>query len=37
MERSKFSEEQILDASRQAEACSPIGGLCRQLEEQTAG
>ena len=31
MKRSKFSEEQIVYAIRQAEAGTPIGGLCRQL------
>ena len=31
MKRSKFSEEQIVYAIRQAEAGTPIGDLCRQL------
>ena len=31
MKRSKFSEEQIVYAIRQAEADTPIGDLCRQL------
>jgi putative transposase len=31
MKRSKFSEEQIVYAIRQADAGSPIGDLCRQL------
>ena len=31
MKRSKFSEEQILYAIRQAENGTPIGDLCRQL------
>jgi len=31
MKRSKFSEEQIVYAIRQAEAGSPVGDLCRQL------
>ena len=31
MKRSKFSEEQIVYAIRQAEADTPIGVLCRQL------
>jgi len=37
MKRSKFSEEQIVFAIRQAEAGAPVGDLCRQLgiAEQT--
>ena len=31
MKRSKFSEEQIVSAIRQAEAGTPVGDLCRQL------
>lgn len=31
MKRSKFSEEQIVYAIRQAEAGTPVGDLCRQL------
>lgn len=31
MKRSKFSEEQIVFAIRQAEAGTPVGDLCRQL------
>jgi putative transposase len=31
MKRSKFSEEQIIFAIRQAEAGTPVGDLCRQL------
>ncbi len=31
MKRSKFSEEQIVYAIRQAESGTPIGDLCRQL------
>jgi putative transposase len=31
MKRSKFSEEQIVYAIRQAEGGSPVGDLCRQL------
>ena len=31
MKRSKFSEEQIVYALRQADAGTPIGDLCRQL------
>ena len=31
MKRSKFSEEQIVYALRQAESGTPIGDLCRQL------
>ena len=31
MKRSKFSEEQIVYAIRQAEASTPVGDLCRQL------
>lgn len=31
MKRSKFSEEQIVYALRQAEGGTPIGDLCRQL------
>lgn len=31
MKRSKFSEEQIIYALRQAEGGTPIGDLCRQL------
>ena len=31
MNRSKFSEEQIVYAIRQAEAGTPVGDLCRQL------
>lgn len=30
MKRSKFSEEQIVDALRQAERGTPVGDLCRQ-------
>lgn len=37
MKRSKFSEEQIIYALRQAESGTPIGDVCRQLgiAEQT--
>ena len=37
MKRSKFSEEQIVYALRQAESGTPIGDVCRQLgiAEQT--
>ena len=37
MKRSKFSEEQIVYALRQAESGTPIGDLCRQygIAEQT--
>lgn len=37
MKRSKFSEEQIVYAVRQAESGTPIGDLCRQygIAEQT--
>ena len=31
MKRSKFSEEQIVYAIRQAESGTPVGDLCRQL------
>ena len=31
MKRSRFSEEQIVYAMRQAESGTPIGDLCRQL------
>jgi putative transposase len=31
MKRSKFSEEQIIGAIRQAEAGTSVGDLCRQL------
>ena len=31
MKRSRFSEEQIVYAIRQAESGTPIGDLCRQL------
>jgi putative transposase len=31
MKRSKFSEEQIVYALRQADAGTPIGDLCRQM------
>jgi putative transposase len=31
MKRSKFSEEQIVYATRQAESGTPVGDLCRQL------
>ena len=31
MKRSKFSEEQIVYAIRQAETGTPVGDLCRQL------
>lgn len=31
MKRSKFSEEQIVYAIRQAEAGTPVGDLCRPL------
>jgi len=31
MKRSKFSEEQIVYAMRQAESGTPVGDLCRQL------
>ena len=31
MKRSKFSEEQIVYAIRQAESGTPVGNLCRQL------
>lgn len=37
MKRSKFSEEQIVYAVRQAESGTPVGNVCRQLgvAEQT--
>ncbi len=37
MKRSKFSEEQIVYALRQADSGTPVGDLCRQLgiAEQT--
>ena len=37
MKRSKFSEEQIVYAIRQAESGTPVGDVCRQLgvAEQT--
>lgn len=31
MTRSKFSEEQVVSAIRQADAGTPVGDLCRQL------
>lgn len=31
MKRSKFSEEQVVYAIRQAESGTPVGDLCRQL------
>jgi putative transposase len=31
MKQSKFSEEQIVYAIRQADAGTPVGDLCRQL------
>ena len=31
MKRSKFSEEQVADALRQAESGTPVGDVCRQL------
>ena len=31
MKRSKFSEEQVVYAIRQADAGTPVGDLCRQL------
>ena len=31
MKRSKFSEEQIVYAIRQADAGTPVGGFCQQL------
>ncbi len=31
MKRSKFSEEQIVYALRQADSGTPVGDLCRQL------
>jgi putative transposase len=31
MKRSRYSEEQIVFAIRQAEAGTPVGDLCRQL------
>ena len=31
MKRSKFSEEQIVYAIRQADSSTPVGDLCRQL------
>ena len=34
MKRSKFTEEQIVYAIRQAESGTPIGDLCRQLRRQ---
>ncbi len=33
MKRSKFSEEQIVYALRQADSGTPVGDLCRQLEK----
>ena len=36
MKRSKFSEEQIVYAIRQAEASTPVGDLCRQLRVSEA-
>ncbi|MEP6889906.1 MAG: transposase [Nitrospirota bacterium] len=36
MKRSKFSEEQIVYAIRQADAGTPIGDLCRQLGVRAA-
>ena len=36
MKRSKFSEEQIVYAIRQAESGTPVGDLCRQLEGSEA-
>ena len=37
MKRSKFSEEHIVYALRQAESGTPVGDVCRQLDvaEQT--
>ena len=34
MKRSKFSEEQVIDALRQSDAGTPVGDVCRQLEEE---
>jgi putative transposase len=31
MKRSKFSEEQVAYALRQADACTAVGDVCRQL------
>ena len=36
MKRSKFSEEEIVYAIRQAEAGTPVGDLCRQLDVSDA-
>ncbi len=36
MKRSKFSEEQIAYALRQAESGIPVGDVCRQLEVSEA-
>lgn len=38
MKTSKFTDEQIAMALRQAEAATPVGGICRKLDvsEQTS-
>ena len=36
MKRSRFSEEQIVYAIKQAESGTPVGDLCRQLEVSDA-
>jgi len=36
MKRSKFSEEQIAYALRQADAGTPVGDVCRQLDVSEA-
>ena len=36
MKRSRFSEEQIVYAIRQAESGTPVGDLCRQLSVSEA-